>query len=171
MSITQQAYQYADKCHKGQTRKYVGTPYIFHPVAVADMVSTHLPEYGEIGIAVALLHDVLEDTDATYGDLQKRFGTEIANGVLGLSDVSKPEHGNREVRKSMDREHVINSGNMCILIKLCDLIHNVESIRIHDKKFYEIYVKEANDFINDVPERLRTHPVYHKAVLEILLKL
>jgi (p)ppGpp synthase/HD superfamily hydrolase len=78
------ARYFAAKKHLGQTRKYTGEPYIVHPVAVAERVraSGGTPNM----IAAALLHDVLEDTDATVDEIESITNREVAMLVIELTD-------------------------------------------------------------------------------------
>jgi (p)ppGpp synthase/HD superfamily hydrolase len=134
------ALTFAFKAHKGQIRKYTGQPYVVHPIEVAQIVRsvTTDPEM----IAAALLHDVVEDTSTTNKTISALFGTRVAQLVEMLTDVSKPEDGNRQVRKELDRQHIAAASPAAKTIKLADLISNTTSIVDHDKAFAKIYMKE-----------------------------
>jgi (p)ppGpp synthase/HD superfamily hydrolase len=135
------AYRYAKEAHGNQKRKYTGQPYITHPVAVANIVATVTTDCDML--AAALLHDVLEDTDRTYDDIRDAgFGFTVADLVLELTDVSKPEDGNRATRKEIDRMHLATVSASAKTIKLADLIHNTESICRYDEGFARIFMKE-----------------------------
>jgi len=135
------AYRYAKEAHGDQRRKYTGEPYMHHPVAVAHIVMETNPDCDMV--CAALLHDVIEDTDRTYEDIRDAgFMCQIADLVLELSDVSRPEDGNRETRKAMDREHLTGISNRGKTIKLADLIHNSESITAYDPNFAKVYMAE-----------------------------
>ncbi|MCI8374097.1 MAG: bifunctional (p)ppGpp synthetase/guanosine-3',5'-bis(diphosphate) 3'-pyrophosphohydrolase [Lachnospiraceae bacterium] len=75
---------FATKAHSGTTRKGTNVPYIVHPIEAAAIVST-MTEDEEV-IAAAVLHDVLEDTEATEDDLLARFGRRITELVIGESE-------------------------------------------------------------------------------------
>ncbi len=80
------AYEYGAEMHEGQTRK-TGEPYITHPVAVAqELAHMHLDEEA---IVAAILHDVVEDTDAELDDVVERFGEEVAALVDGVSKLDQ----------------------------------------------------------------------------------
>jgi (p)ppGpp synthase/HD superfamily hydrolase len=135
------AYEYAKEAHGDQKRKYTGEPYINHPVAVARIVATVTEGCSEI--AAALLHDVIEDTDRTYEDIRDAgFGFPVADLVREVSDVSKPEDGNRAARKEIDRRHLSEASKSGQTIKLADLIHNTTSICKYDPEFAAVYMKE-----------------------------
>ena len=76
------AFQYADSAHSGQLRKD-GSPYITHPLAVAEIVAEL--ELDTDSIIAALLHDCIEDTGATHEDIAKLFGAPVAELVEGLN--------------------------------------------------------------------------------------
>ena len=135
------AYRFAKIAHGDQKRKYTGESYIIHPVAVAKIVASVTD--GCVEIAAALLHDVIEDTDKTYDDIfNAGFRHLVANLVLEVTDVSKPEDGNRAIRKEIDRQHLAKASPSGQTIKLADLIHNTESIVKYDPGFAQVYMRE-----------------------------
>ena len=142
MNIVEKAQVFATAAHAAvnQTRKYTGEPYIVHPIHVMSIVKTvpHTPEM----LAAALLHDTVEDTGVTIELIESEFGSEVANLVSWLTDVSKPENGNRAVRKQIDLEHTALAPAAAQTIKLADLISNTSSIVKHDLNFAETYLKE-----------------------------
>ena len=84
----------------GQVRKYTGKPYICHPEHVLEILCEYIPEATVDMCAAALLHDVVEDTEITIDLIRENFGEIVANLVKELTDVSRPEDGNRATRKS-----------------------------------------------------------------------
>ena len=136
------AYEFADAAHSAvkQMRKYSGEPYIVHPAEVASIVAT-VPHTEEMLIA-ALLHDTLEDTEATPEQIEAEFGAEVLELVEALTDVSKPEDGNRKVRKEKDRQHTKSGPPGAKTIKLADLISNSHSIIPNDRAFAKLYIAE-----------------------------
>ncbi len=95
-------------------------------------------------IIAALLHDVVEDTPVTIGEVREHFGDKVAELVAMLSDVSKPADGNRAARKAIDRAHTAKACPEAQTIKLADMIHNTENIIEHDKDFGRVYVREMD---------------------------
>ena len=93
-------------------------------------------------VAAALLHDVVEDTDVSLEDISIKFGPDIADLVSDLTDVSKPEDGNRATRKALDRAHTARASAAAKTIKLADLISNSRSIVEFDPHFAKVYLKE-----------------------------
>ena len=143
MDIVRKAQVYAMAAHAavGQRRKYTGEPYIVHPAEVAKIVAG-VPGSTPDMVAAAWLHDVVEDTGCTYTDIHMAFGADIAALVGWLTDVSKPEDGNRAHRKAMDREHTAAAPAEAQTIKLADLISNSRSIMAHDPEFARTYLAE-----------------------------
>lgn len=135
-----QAYGFAACAHVNQKRKYTGDPYIDHCVEVAALLSGVSQDHE--AIQAALLHDTLEDTAVTVEQLIDVFGGRVARLVMEVTDVSKPEHGNRAVRKEMDRQHLAKSSAAGATIKLADIISNTKTIVALDKNFAKAYIPE-----------------------------
>ena len=140
MKQLDKAIQFATKAHEGQIRKYTGEPYIVHPLAVMEIVKTvdHTVEM----LMAAVLHDTVEDCDVTIQDIDREFGPVVAQLVDELTDVSKPEDGNRAFRKGLDREHSAQASAQGQTIKIADLLDNTKSITEHDEHFAKVYMKE-----------------------------
>jgi (p)ppGpp synthase/HD superfamily hydrolase len=98
-------------------------------------------------IAAALLHDVVEDTHVTLDQIEDRFGNEVAELVGWLTDISRPEDGNRRTRKALDRFHSADAPAEAQTIKLADLIHNTISIAEHDPNFWKVYREEKIELL------------------------
>jgi len=96
----------------------------------------------EAMVAAALLHDVLEDTEVTVDVLEELFGSEVADLVLWLTDISKPEDGNRSTRKALDRQHSAAAPAAAQTIKVADLISNTRTIVEFDPGFARTYLEE-----------------------------
>lgn len=137
--LEERARSFATEAHGAidQRRKYTGEPYIVHPVAVAELVRT-VPHSDEM-IAAALLHDVVEDTPVTIAQIRAEFGDAVAELVDWLTDVSRPEDGNRRVRKHLDLLHTAKAPPEAKTIKLADLIDNSRTISAHDPSFWRVY--------------------------------
>ncbi len=142
MDLIEKARVFATAAHgaAAQLRKYTNEPYIVHPREVAGIVSLH--GGSEAQIAAAWLHDVVEDTGVTIETIREEFGTEVAELVGWLTDVSRPDHGNRAARKAVDRAHTAMASAEAQTIKLADLISNCTSIKEHDEAFAKVYFEE-----------------------------
>lgn len=84
--VIRKAFDLAMDAHKNQRRKS-GDPYIFHPIAVAQIVADEIG-LGATSISCALMHDVVEDTDYTLQDIEKLFGAKFAKIIDGLTKIS-----------------------------------------------------------------------------------
>lgn len=122
------AFELANERHY-PTRRKSGEPYITHPLSVARIVGSELG-LGTTSVMSALLHDVVEDTDTTVDELERRFGPEVAYIVDGLSKIS----GALEMSKSMQVENfkkifvTMSQDVRVILIKLADRLHNMRTL-------------------------------------------
>ncbi len=148
MTLVDKAKTFATAAHAavGQLRKYTFEPYIVHPAEVASIVATvpgHTPEM----LAAAWLHDTVEDTGVTIELVRAEFGAEVAELVGWLTDVSRPDHGNRAARKAVDRAHTAGAPAAAQTIKLADLIANTRSIMQHDEKFAVTYLAEKRQLL------------------------
>lgn len=123
-----------------QLRKYTFEPYIVHPAEVAKIVEG--VGGSEAMIAAAWLHDTVEDTEVSIELIRVEFGSEVSDLVGWLTDVSRPDHGNRAVRKAIDRAHTAAAPAEAQTVKLADLISNTRSIVAYDPKFAETYLAE-----------------------------
>ena len=141
-NIVERARVFATAAHAavGQTRKYTGEPYVVHPIEVSELVAS--VGGTEAMVAAALLHDVLEDTEVTVDVLEELFGSEVADLVLWLTDISKPEDGNRSTRKALDRHHSAAAPSAAQTIKVADLISNTRTIVEFDPGFARTYLEE-----------------------------
>lgn len=141
------AKEFAKKAHTsiGQVRKYTNEPYFVHCEHVATLVSQVTDD--EDMICAAFLHDTVEDTPTTIEDIQKEFGSRVAQFVSELTDVSKPSDGNRAIRKAIDRNHTANASAEAQTIKLADLIDNTDTITKYDADFAKVYMKEKEELL------------------------
>lgn len=135
------AREFAIVKHGYQKRKYTEELYWIHLEEVADMVPTLLKP-------IAWLHDVLEDTDTTIEELESEFGKQISDSVYWLSDLLKPEDGNREFRKAYYAANLKQASEEVQTVKLADLISNTSSIVLHDPGFARVYLKEKRELLN-----------------------
>lgn len=114
------AFAYACEKHKDQRRKADRTPYINHPARVADKLRQHRIHYGDVAVA-AILHDVVEDTDATIAEIEELFGETVANIVAEVTDDKTLTRG--ECKRDQV-ERIGKASDAAKLIKICDKIDN-----------------------------------------------
>ncbi len=145
LTTVQRAEQFAQQAHKDHQRKYTGDPYYVHLDEVRRIVKG--AGGSEDMQVAALLHDTVEDTSVTSQDIMKEFGPRIAKLVVELTDVSKPEDGNRAVRKGIDRDKLAGVSAEAQTIKYADLISNGKDIVQNDPKFAKVYMKEKADLL------------------------
>lgn len=122
------AYEFAKQMHEGQFRES-GEPYITHPLAVA----TILVDLGmdTDAICAALLHDVVEDTPATYDDVKEKFGADVANLVDGVTKLDKINLASKEEQQAENIRKIFLSMSKdirVIIIKLADRLHNMRTL-------------------------------------------
>jgi (p)ppGpp synthase/HD superfamily hydrolase len=143
MTLAYNAMMFAREVHKDQRRKYTNNPYADHLAEVAGIVAalgwSHEEIHPSTMIAVAWLHDCVEDQSVTSAHLIDEFGVAIAYGVMQLSDL---ERGNRAERKAASRARLAGAPGWVQTIKCADLISNTSSIVMHDPKFAAVYLEE-----------------------------
>ena len=145
------AAAYAAEHHEGVERKYNGLPYIYHPMRVAGMVlvlQARLPylcynyNIHEI-VAAAWMHDLIEDTKVTYGDIEREFNKNVADLVQELTNSSLGSTLNRARRKKIDRDALRQASFPAKIIKLLDRIDNLTEMDGADDGFAVVYAKES----------------------------
>lgn len=148
------AIQFAFHVHRDHKRKYTGNPYTDHLAEVAGITAAvaFKPSFSgdpATAIAVAWLHDCVEDVDVSIPELGARFGEEVAEGVWWLSDL---ETGNRATRKRLSRERLARAPGWVQTIKVADLISNTSSIVQHDPDFARVYLAEKRALLEVLTE-------------------
>ena len=127
-SLLNKAYVYAMQKHGAQQRAN-GDPYFSHPLEVAGIL-TDL-KLDDATIAVALLHDTIEDTDATRNEIDEMFGEDIGRLVEGLTKISKLDLVSRKVAQAENLRKLllaISSDVRVLLVKLADRLHNMRTL-------------------------------------------
>ncbi len=127
-ALLNRAYVYAMQAHKSQTRAS-GDPYITHPIEVASILAgLHLDDST---IAAALLHDTVEDTNATHPEINEIFGAEISNLVEGLTKLNKLDLVSKRAQQAENFRKLllsISKDIRVLLIKLADRLHNMRTL-------------------------------------------
>ena len=129
MELIDRAVAYADNKHRDQKRKD-GSPYIIHPLAVAEIVA-------EIGLDTdailgALLHDCIEDTDSTYDEIVRQFGSTVAALVEGVTKLTRVEYSTLEEQQMENLRKMfmaMSKDIRVILIKIADRLHNTRTMQ------------------------------------------
>jgi RelA/SpoT family (p)ppGpp synthetase len=123
------AYDYAKKVHAGQ-RRQSGEPYFTHPVAVAALLAEQ--RLDDATLITALLHDTVEDTEATYTDITKKFGKQIAELVDGVTKLTNLQLSSSQTRQAENFRKLFMATSKdlrVILVKLFDRLHNMRTIK------------------------------------------
>ena len=131
--ILNRAYVFAMKAHGGQMRKS-GDPYFSHPLAVAAILTELRAD--PASIVTALLHDVVEDTDATIADMEAIFGQEVAHlvdGVTKLSQIEMRPDANKQAENFRKLVVAMADDVRVLLVKLADRLHNMRTLEHHPK--------------------------------------
>jgi len=141
MSKAFKAMMFAREVHKDQRRKYTKHPYFDHLAEVAGITASVMEDemYAEEAVAIAWLHDCVEDQSIPIYTLSGEFGHVVSEGVWWLSDT---EQGNRSKRKQLARERLAEAPDYIQTIKCADLISNTSSIVEHDPDFAILFLKE-----------------------------
>jgi RelA/SpoT family (p)ppGpp synthetase len=131
-ALLRRAYAVADHWHAGQVRKS-GAPYIIHPLAVAILLA-------DIGmdtttLVAALLHDTVEDTGLTIGEVKAEFGAEVAVLVDGVTKLDGSKWGDHAEGETFRKMILAASIDLRVLvIKLADRVHNMRTLGAHPKR-------------------------------------
>lgn len=144
--VVSSARIFATQAHVMQRRKYTGEQYLSHLDEVALMLKDYTDD--DDTLAVAYLHDTVEDTEVTFDQLRDQFGYRITLGVWYLTDVPKAI-GTRETRKWLDRERIATAPQWVQLVKLADMISNTSTIAQYDCAFARIYLAEKRLMLDE----------------------
>ncbi|TKB97010.1 RelA/SpoT family protein [Pedobacter cryophilus] len=122
------AFDMAVESHKDMRRKS-GEPYIYHPIAVAQIAAEEIG-LGTTSIVCALLHDVVEDTEITLEDIEREFGKKVAKIIDGLTKISGVFDANSSMQAENFRKMLLTLADdvRVILIKLADRLHNMRTM-------------------------------------------
>jgi guanosine-3',5'-bis(diphosphate) 3'-pyrophosphohydrolase len=128
LEVLQRAYRFSEASHQGQHRAS-GEPYLSHPLEVANLLVGFKMDV--ITVTAGLLHDVLEDTEATKEDLRREFGQEVAELVDGVTKLGKLAFSSREERQAENfRKMLVAMARdlRVLMIKLADRLHNMRTL-------------------------------------------
>ena len=152
--LIMKAYNYAVE-HHGDQRRRSGEPYIIHPINVAYILAG--VGLDEATICAALLHDVVEDTDATDADLRRDFGDEIADMVAGVTKLGTVQFTSVEEQQAEDyRKMFLAMGKdiRVIIIKLADRLHNMRTLKYLKRDRQIANAKETMEIFAPLANRL-----------------
>jgi guanosine-3',5'-bis(diphosphate) 3'-pyrophosphohydrolase len=148
------AYLFALESHRDQKRS-TGEPYITHPVAVACLLAD-LDMDAET-IMAALLHDVIEDTDATQAIVADQFGDTVAELVEGVSKLTQIEFVSRAERQAVNFRKMLlamSKDIRVVLVKLADRLHNMRTLGTLSNHKKRRVAQETLDIFAPIAKRL-----------------
>ena len=154
MDLIDQAVQYADAKHASQKRKD-GSPYIIHPLAVAELVT-------EMGLDIdailgALLHDCIEDTDASHEEISRLFGETVAQLVEGVTKLTRANFSTSEQAQMENLRKMfmaMSKDIRVVLIKIADRLHNMRTMQYQSPQKQLIKCRETMDIYAPLAHRL-----------------
>ncbi|MFA5384916.1 MAG: bifunctional (p)ppGpp synthetase/guanosine-3',5'-bis(diphosphate) 3'-pyrophosphohydrolase [Eubacteriales bacterium] len=159
LSLLNRAYEYARDAH-GSQKRISGEPYIHHPLAVA-LILAEL-ELDLETLAAGLLHDVVEDTQITLGQIEKEFGAEIALLVDGVTKLSRLEFKSKEENQAENLRKMflaMAKDIRIILIKLADRLHNMRTLGYHPEFKQKEIATETMEIFAPLAHRLGIYKV------------
>ena len=154
VDIIESAIRYAEEKHKDQKRKD-GSPYIIHPLAVAEVVL-------EMGLDLdavlgALLHDCIEDTDASFDDIAKKFGRTAAELVEGVTKLTRADFSSTEEAQMENLRKMfmaMSKDIRVVLIKIADRLHNMRTMQYQTPEKQLKKCRETMDIYAPLAHRL-----------------
>ena len=155
--LLNRAYVYAMKAH-GEQKRDSGDPYFSHPLQVAAIL-TEL-KLDDATIAAALLHDTIEDTDATRAEIDRLFGPDIGRLVEGLTKLKKLELVSREAKQAENLRKLllaIADDVRVLLIKLADRLHNMRTLSHRPPEARRRTAEETLDIYAPLAGRMGMH--------------
>ncbi len=160
IQLIEEAYRFAEECHRDQLRK-TGDPYITHPLDAANTVADL--QLDASAVAAALIHDVEEDCGVTNAELTKRFGREVAHLVDGATKLEKiswkaPEEPvrDRETQAENLRKMFLAMARdvRVVIIKLADRLHNMRTLYALSPEKQQLVAQETMEIYAPLASRL-----------------
>lgn len=162
VGIIEEAYDFARMAHEGQKR-LSGEPYVEHPINTALFLADL--NLDATTLAAALLHDVIEDCDVSYEEIQQKFGPDVSRLVDGVTKLSKMDlmasegvrqHGYEEGQAESLRKMLVAMAQdvRVVLIKLADRLHNMQTLKAHSPEKRIAIARETLDIYAPLAHRL-----------------
>jgi GTP diphosphokinase / guanosine-3',5'-bis(diphosphate) 3'-diphosphatase len=160
ISMILMAAEFAANKHRDQRRKdAAASPYINHPITLANILSNEGGVSDPIVIVAALLHDTVEDTETTPAELEQRFGEQVARVVMEVTDDKSLPKADR---KQLQIDHARHLSERAKLVKLADKIANIRDVAtsppaewsLERRRDYFDWAKRVVDGLGDVAPKL-----------------
>jgi GTP pyrophosphokinase len=162
IGIVEDAFVFASKAHEGQ-RRLSGEPYMEHPINTALFLANL--NLDAPTLAAALLHDVIEDCDVTYEEIQQKFGDEVSRLVDGVTKLSKMDlmtsesgsrYGYEDGQAESLRKMLVAMAQdiRVVLIKLADRLHNMQTLKAHSPEKRITIARETLNIYAPLAHRL-----------------
>ena len=154
LALLLKALAFAARKHRDQRRKDArASPYINHPIALADVLVNEAGVSDVEVLCAALLHDTIEDTETTPEELEREFGREIADIVIELTDNKMLK---KRTRMRMQIAHAASASREAKLVKLADKICNLRDVTARPPASWDLERRrEYFDWAKTVVDRLR----------------
>lgn len=152
--LIREAYDYGREMHEGQYR-HSGEPYFSHPIEVAAILTEQ--QLDDATIITALLHDTIEDTDASYSEVAELFGDEVAMLVDGVTKLTNLQLSSTETKQAENFRKLfmaMSKDLRVILVKLADRLHNMRTIRAMRSEKQVIKARETMDIYAPLAGRM-----------------
>ncbi|GAB5388663.1 MAG: bifunctional (p)ppGpp synthetase/guanosine-3',5'-bis(diphosphate) 3'-pyrophosphohydrolase [Alphaproteobacteria bacterium] len=152
--LLNRAYVYAMKAH-GSQKRASGDPYFSHPLEVAGILTEMRMDASTI--ATALLHDTIEDTEATYEELEQLFGAEVADMVEGVTKLTQIEDQPRELKQAENFRKLVlalSKDIRVLMVKLADRVHNMRTLHFCKPEKRGRIARETMEIYAPLAERI-----------------
>lgn len=162
IETVRRAYEYGERLHRGQYRKS-GEPYIYHPLAVARILADM--RLDATTLTAAILHDVIEDTEAARGELAQEFGEEVAVLVDGVSKLDKAQFYSRAEAQGENFRKLLMAMTRdirVILVKLADRLHNMRTLGSTNPEQRRRVARETLEIFAPIARRLGINALRHE---------
>lgn len=169
--LVNRALNFAAKAHENQHRKFNGEPYIVHPIGVAEFVALvkQSSRNKDMLLAVALLHDILEDTLLTYEEVKKLFGYQVADLVVELT--SDKELAKFEGKGPYLLKKMIAMSSYALVIKLADILYNMLDLQRATGLFRAQFIDRTEYILRYLPRYRKLTATHEKLIKMIKRKL
>ncbi|ADU63079.1 MAG: bifunctional (p)ppGpp synthetase/guanosine-3',5'-bis(diphosphate) 3'-pyrophosphohydrolase [Pseudodesulfovibrio sp.] len=159
LDLIQRAYVFSAQAHDGVVRRS-GEPYISHPMNVAYLLAEM--QLDEATVAAGLLHDTVEDTQASVDEIEEFFGSDVADIVDGVTKISQMDFESKAVQQAENIRKLILAmaeDIRVLMVKLADRLHNMRTLEFMKPVKQRLIAQETQDIYAPLANRLGLHRV------------